>query len=1421
MNEDKKIIKVIKQVYPQIYSYILPTVAENNGWQKIGYTERQNVDDRIIEQTKTAAINLPYTKLWSASAIYEPPENGKFFTDKPFHRFLQRNGVRKDEGHGEEWFYFNGDQTKSKEMFANFTERRELTLQGKAPYELRDEQGDAVQMTLDYAATHQTTDFDHPNSEAEFLWNAKPRFGKTLTTYDFAKQFKARNVLIVTNRPAIANSWYDDFQKFIDGYHFISTADSLKERKTLTREEFNQIPDMDKKQITFLSLQDLKGARVFGGGYNKLQYVADLKWDLLVIDEAHEGVDTNKTAIAFEKINRRFTLHLSGTPFKALANNKFKESQIYNWSYVDEQQTKTAELASGDESAPHADMPDLRLFTYRLSDMIADRVNRGMTDGDETLDFTFDLNEFFATKNGAFVHQKDVLKFLDVLATNQKYPFSTPELRAELKHTFWLVGNRVSSAKALEKLLRQHPAFQEYEVILAAGDGKRLTDDNDFEDELENTVQNEKAFDRVRKAIKQHDKTITLSVGQLTTGVTIPEWSGVLMLSDINTPSLYMQAAFRAQNPYKFYQNGNLQRKKSAYIFDFAPTRVLTIFDDFANSLLSATANGQSTTIERTENVAKLLNFFPVISEDRDGKMIELDASQVLTFPRAIKAQAIVNSGFISNLLFTNISNIFSIPREVIDTLEKMDTDRGKRNRKPSVPIDHDKLRQNGEMIINTNTDAIFGDKVYSSEIMSIVETATSAGATDQLADMVNDQVMAPIYAKHKEVYQSTEKELDEAKKFVTEKVQNVVDEYNNLPPEAQDTTALANNIAKVVEQDAPEKMVVEKEETRIATEQATEEEKVRGHLRAFARTIPSFIMANSHPETLTIDNLTDEITEEDFESLTSITKPEFERLRDGFDYEENGQAKHFDGLFDKFIFNASIQEFEDKRKRLANYFTANQTEDIFDYIPPQKTNQIFTPRTLVQKQLDILEQETPSIFTNPNTTFADLYIKSGLYITEMVKRLFTGLAQQIPDETTRLKHILENQVYGFAPTKIIHDIATNFIFGELPADISRQNFRHHDFIKHFREGERLDMKFDVIIGNPPYQDDLGKTESQSQGNTKWIYYHFQNAAEKIAKKTCLIIPFGGWFDNPSAFGGFGERILSDKHTVSITAYEGTADKRAWYRNDKSPDPVFGNNANLSAGVAIVYRDMVQEQNTYTYSNRVYSDNTRTVSADEWEVLSPSPDFSFAYKLTGEKLISQLKKGIFKIESNFVELNPDKVSLDKKDWANPIRLLTNDRSGSAGRAVLYWCDRSLIKKGKEYIDKYKVVMTSAYPKKTFVSGEPTVENVQRRLSSGLIQVLQPGSAFGRSRMMLFGSDSKDDCDNFIKYTQTRFFAYLVLQEPNKTSSIGYVIPNQDFTTNSDIDWSKSIAEIDQQLYRKYKLDQNEIDFIEEKVKEMK
>ena len=279
---DNTIIRTTKTVYPQIYAYVLPQYEPNEGWVKIGYTELQSVDVRIRQQTHTAGI--VYSKLWSEPAKFH--DSDEWFFDKQLHAYLRKfKGV--DQRLNTEWFYYDGTPEQSHIDFDEFRHKRRSQVGKKLEYKLRDEQEAAVKMTLDYAATHQG---------GEFLWNAKPRFGKTLTTYDLAHRMGAQRVLVVTNRPAIANSWFDDFETFIawqTNYRFVSTTDSLKERPVLTREQFLEIPMTSSGEypgcIAFISLQDLKGSINFGGTYNKLKWVKDLKWDLLVIDEAHEG----------------------------------------------------------------------------------------------------------------------------------------------------------------------------------------------------------------------------------------------------------------------------------------------------------------------------------------------------------------------------------------------------------------------------------------------------------------------------------------------------------------------------------------------------------------------------------------------------------------------------------------------------------------------------------------------------------------------------------------------------------------------------------------------------------------------------------------------------------------------------------------------------------------------------------------------------------------------------------------------------------------------------------------------------------------------------------------------------------------------------------------------------------------------------
>ena len=700
-------IKTALKVVPQCYAYTTPGVPAHDGWTKIGFTER-DVETRINEQTHT--VGVAHKTWWHMRAAYMTEPYGTF-TDKDFHAYLKKLEVPREAG--TEWFQI--DPNVARDNFIDFTQNHGVVSDEDAdaaiPYKLRDEQAEAVQKTIEYFTAREN---------AEFLWNAKPRFGKTLSAYDLCMKLGARNILIVTNRPAIANSWYQDYETFFgpqSGYLFVSNVDGIKHRKyVLSRSEYlGEVTDDTKGCIEFVSLQDLKGSIYFGGRHDKLVEISaekGLTWDILIVDEAHEGVDTYKTDTAFNHIKRKWTLHLSGTPFKALANDKFPESAIYNWTYADEQKKKRDWDAVSEIENPYANLPRLSLFTYQMSDIVRDRVERGLELDDDIEEYAFDLNEFFITnESGKFVHDTDVDKFLDALTRQEKFPFSTPELRDELKHTFWIL-NRVASAKALAKKLKLHPVFKDYEIILAAGDGK-----------LDDDEENEKSFDKVTKAIRKYDNTITLSVGQLTTGVTIPEWTAVLMLSNMASPALYMQAAFRAQNPCLFTDTeGNSYRKQNAYVFDFDPARTLTIFEQFANDLIPETSGDKGDFDSRKRHVRELLNFFPVYGEDEEGAMIELDAEKVLTIPRRIHAREVVERGFMSNFLFANISGIFGAPREIIDIINNMQALEEPKALAPAAvdetTADSLNLNENGEVeipkeqIIGTASD-LFGDKVY------------------------------------------------------------------------------------------------------------------------------------------------------------------------------------------------------------------------------------------------------------------------------------------------------------------------------------------------------------------------------------------------------------------------------------------------------------------------------------------------------------------------------------------------------------------------------------------------------------------------------------------------------------------------------------------------------------------------------------
>ena len=1082
------VLKTAKRVVPMIYAYTTPGIPGHVGWTKIGYTE-QDVEKRIGQQTHT--VNVQYHEEWRGNAVYDDG-SGDTFKDTDFHAYLKKNEIKRQPG--TEWFQILGPD--SKQMFNDFRSNRGAIVDQiiGIDYKLRDEQEQAIANAVHYY---------NKRGKGEFLWNCKPRFGKTLSVYDFVKRVQAEKILIVTNRPAIANSWYDDYIRFSDfqkRFYFATNTPALKDKKYTVSSD-SPLLTKTTPYIEFESLQDIKGSIYLGGKYDKYKKLVETEWDVLVIDEAHEGVDTYRTDIAFDHIKRAFTLHLSGTPFKALANDKFPEEAIYNWTYADEQQARQ-DWHSEDptETNPYESLPRLNMFTYQMSEIIRDELEQGIEIQGETEEYAFDLNEFFATNaNGRFRHESSVDKFLDALATQEKFPFSTGELRDEIRHSFWLL-DRVDSAKALAKKLENHPVFSQYRVVLAAGDGKLSEDDEALA-----------SLAKVRKAIAEYDRSITLSVGQLTTGITVPEWTAVLMLSNMSSPSLYMQAAFRSQNPCMFNRNGQHYRKQNAYVFDFDPARTLTIFEEFANDLSPNTSAGKGSLEQRKENIKNLLNFFPVIGEDEEGKMVELDAAKVLSIPRKIKSTEVVRRGFMSNFLFQNISHIFTAPKEVVEMIQGFTP-----VAEPKKPInitddtaEELSLNENGEIELSNEqviglTQDVFGEKIFEDITDKLTEQVDNLQYTKDpvaedplkaIKEAFKVQAVDALLSAAQESYggelKSAEKKRIERKlKSDTERIvdktysdyeiqtrileQERLNELKETPAEAARINhefeqkqkiaveALKRSLTESIDtfaKSAGEEIVRTIETSRKESVKNEIEDRIKDHLRGFSRTIPSFLMAYGNEQT-TLETFDQIIPDKVFKEVTSITLEQFRFLRDGGPYvdSETGETKVFAGnLFDGVVFNDSIKEFLALKSKLANYFDEANEEDIFDYIPPQKTFQIFTPKKTVKQMVDLLEEENPGCYDNPDKTFIDLYMKSGLYIAEIVKRLFNSkrIKMLYPDEKKRLNHIFAKQVYGLAPTEIIYRIARAYVLGfSNEIEIEKDNLRMADAALYAKEGK-------------------------------------------------------------------------------------------------------------------------------------------------------------------------------------------------------------------------------------------------------------------------------------------------------------------------------------------------------------------------------
>ncbi|MGE3448792.1 MAG: restriction endonuclease subunit R, partial [Microbacteriaceae bacterium] len=484
---------------------------------------------------------------------------------------------------------------------------------------------------------------------------------------------------------------------------------------------------------------------------------------------------------------------------------------------------------------------------------------------------------------------------------------------------------------------------------------------------------------------------------------------------------------------------------------------------------LRGTTNPSGDPGVRQDNIRRLLNFFPVLGEDSEGRMMELDAAQVLTFPQVFKAREVVRRGFLSNLLFDNVAGIFRYSDHIKDILEKLPTAKegkvrdGEKLKLPQPPPITDRdgnVQVSIETVINPKVAGL-GQPVWSVEDIPEIDPALPAA---KMAKKIAAAITAKAHEKREELrttYGLTAGQIERDEKRTERTVQvNVERAYKEheiasqhlddelraaateaeaegvVQRQAEQEVAFKQSILDIVDavmtQIVPE--VVTREETKKEQTRANATmDETRAHLRGFARTIPMFLMAYGD-RGIRLANF-DDYTEDDvFEEVTGITEAEFRLLRDGQQVKgEDGTVVNVPGLFDEAVFDQAIQEFLNKKEALADYFDGSLTEDIFAYIPQQKTSLVFTPKSVVVEMVDVLETENPDIFTDPGKTFADLFSTAGLFLMELVRRLDSGLAETITDPDERIRHILAEQLFEMSHSEILHRITVEAVSGGDP----------------------------------------------------------------------------------------------------------------------------------------------------------------------------------------------------------------------------------------------------------------------------------------------------------------------------------------------------------------------------------------------------
>ncbi|NDO18065.1 DEAD/DEAH box helicase [Lachnospiraceae bacterium MD329] len=1296
---------------------------------------------RIDQETKTALVEyeLLHTELAIQRLVMSDGEvQTNSFIDKDVHKVLYNSHYRSvkfmESGLESEWFEVDLDIVKL--AIEAVKEGKPLILPGiqmepynkKKTIELRKEQDENVKKTIKIFETYD-----------EMLWNCKMRYGKTVTAYELIRRQNYQKVIVVTHRPAVEDGWDSDHDLIFD-----RNKHRFEIKKAGSTDIFNAAIDEENDRVLaelvnsgvpftyFASMQDLRGSARVGGKFNKNNFIFDTKWDLVIIDEAHEGTQTELGDAVIANLRKDGTklLLLSGTPYNIMEGF---DDNIYSWTYVDEQNAKANwDKKHPNEKNPYAELPTMNILTFDLSENLSASY-RYVTE-----DSAFNFREFFrvwtgdlekdfrpiseGANIGDFVHERDVVSFLDLITKKSdetNYPFSTDNYRDMFRHTFWLVPG-VKEAKALSVLLKKHDVFKNFYVANIAGDG-------------DEEQQYDTALKLVKDNIKEHPYTITLSCGKLTTGVTVKEWTGIMMLSGSASTSAsgYMQAIFRVQSPGCI----DGKQKENCYVFDFAPDRALKVIANVHN--LSVKGGGSDDT-EKVK-MGEFLNFCPIISVE-GTVMRKYDVDEMMRQIKRISVEHAINSGFEDETIY-----------------------------KKDVGINMD---ENDAEIIRQLVNVVTPQKKGKKKNEVVVNQKGMTGEEYKKAERAKKKPKRERTQEEEELLKRM-KELREQQKKITDLLRAV---SIRLPLLFYGADA---DITETI------------------------------HLKDFVKIVDDESWQEFMPKGLRKELFIQILKYYDEDVLVGAGLRIRKMAKAADEMLPTVRAKRIVEIIGKF-------KNPDKETVLTPWRVVNmhlgESLGGYNFFDDTYINEIEEPRLIEQGDI------TADILLNTEAKILEMNSKSGLYPLYMAYSLYmikvSGKEKDLSfDEAQRLWfETLENNIFVLCKTKMARLITTRTLAGYSGKTVNAiyltkllERMQDKDrFTKKLtnpntwnKGGDR--MNFDAIVGNPPYQE-----SAEGTVNDKPIYYHFMDAAFNISDKVSFITPARFLFNAGATPTSWNEKMLSDEHFKVI------------YYTSNSTD-VFPN-VDIKGGVAVTYRDAKTDFGKigmycpFPELNSVKVKVWKTCKESLSKIVLNRGQYRFSDKVYIEHPEEMKKTPDRRISTSAFERMPKLFTETKpNDGKEYIQMYGNYNN----IRVYRWFRKDYLSP-IENLYKYKVMFPKA-------NGSGAIGEVLSTPLIGTPLIGTPLIGYTETYISVGATDSVKEAEAILKYVKSKFaralLGILKVTQDN-TKKVWEFVPLQDFTDNSDIDWSKSIPDIDNQLYAKYDLSKEEIEFIETKVSPM-